>query len=418
MKKLNLILWIFLSVLTHTIYGQTVWLDAKVITNEMDTLSGKIFDKGIPKTPQSVDFVSDKGVELELTPQNTYKIISSDLTLWSQTVDHEISASHSLEAMSDSSGVETKNEQLFVKKIIGGSRPLYMYRSTTKSNFYIFENEKLVLLKYKVYKKDISKTESIRYAKAYNKMYLGQLSYYFRGHPKTISKIKYTKHHISSLQRLFEVYQKEVGESEVIDVVKMKVKFGITAGQTSSSINFEGPMQPVVRVENYSRSSAFYPGISLDIILPVKNQKWSIYNEFGLINSKYEGQYQSSHYTHDVMLDFNYFQMMNMARYTFYLSESSKLFLNFGLTNSFMMNSKTERWVSYNLDSNRPPDLNEAFIGSDPRSHSMGLIGGLGFRYKKIGIEYRYESNGGPSPWSSVKSTISRNYFVVNFQIN
>ncbi|OHX66501.1 outer membrane beta-barrel protein [Flammeovirga pacifica] len=417
MKILSQFFLVLLVVSIQNIYAQNLWVEAKIITNEMDTLSGKILDKGWPKTPQSIEFISNKGTETVLTPQNTNEIISSELTLWSQAIDHEISVTSSLEYMSDESEVDVKNEQLFVQKLIGGSRPLYQYKTTSKSNFYILEKGQPVLLKYKVYKKDISKTSSVSYVKAYNKVYLGQLAYYFRGHDKVVAEVKNTKYHITSLQKLFKIYQKEVGETEVIDIVKMKLKFGVTLGKTSSSINFDGSAQPVVKVDNYSTSSSFYPAISLDVILPVKNQKWSIYNEFGLIDSEYSGQYTSSHYTHDIMLKFNYFQMINMARYTFHLSKYSKLFINFGLTNSFLTSSKTERWVSYNLE-NRPAELEDAFIDADPKSHSLGLIGGLGIRFYRLGFEYRYESNGGPSPWPAVKSTINRNYFVVNFQIN
>lgn len=279
---------------------------------------------------------------------------------------------------------------IFLQKISGGSKPLYISHITHNNLFYIKSDTAFVLLEYKKYLKDEKDSGGVTRSRIVeNKTYIGQLALYLSDCPQITDEIHKTSYDLKSMISLFGKYQKCKLENIVslTHEPNYKLTFGITAGVMMTTIDFRfieiNKHEPV----NFTSVPI---GISLEINKRVNLQQWSFYSEL-ICHAQYDLMYETEY--HDEISSKRYLysyeyrsiKLSNMVKYI-YAFESIKFFGGAGLA----IEDFRGKW-DYNSD--------QMILGTKVRGHDDGFNKmtilkpclSLGAKYDHFNINFRYE---------------------------
>jgi hypothetical protein len=397
-------------------FSQKNYLEGYIVNIEEDSIAGYIDYRDWENTPTVIEFRESLDADpVAIHPEDILEFGVKDERFVS-TIVKSIISSDNLDELDFEFALKTSIDTVFLEAVLIGEPSLYYLRNELGNEcFYIQQETEFILLEYKRY----FAFEDGKKVLKENTKYLGQLSYYLKDLESIQAKLASTKYNTTSLARLFNYYHDSSGKT--FNYVKRKrsieLDFGILAGLSITSIKFKGEGPSSLKKSDFGKSFNFSPGVSLDIILPKNQGKWSFNNELIMTSFATDGYYADfeneniySNYT--TILKYSYLKLNNMVRFRYPL-KNIFIYVNAGISNGMVLggvNQKTQETKFYNTETTK---IEEAL--SFTRNHEQGLLFGLGMKFKKYSLETRYELGNGMSNYTQLSSMTNRLYFYLGY---
>ena len=254
-----------------------------------------------------------------------------------------------------------------------------------------------------------------------NKRYLNQLSSYFSDCPGIDFSLKKTSYNQTDLENIYFTYYNFTHSNLTYKKKREKtsVVFGISAGTTLSTLKMtnEDKLFDYLTQAEYNQSINFVGGITLDLIFPKGNKKWSLYSELLCSSILFRNEYlqisnANNSTFHHVEIGGTYIKLNNMIRYRFTTGENT-LFFNAGISNGIAVKVINNDYQTIQYYSTITYETKEAI--ENYRTHEQSFLVGLGYQLGKLSLEYKFEKSSGMTTYADLGSSVSRNYFTINY---
>jgi len=269
-----------------SVFSQENFIPGYIIQQNGDTVKGLVDYRNWEKNPTQISFKDIKTSGLkEYKPLEIIAFSVLDETYKSAIV--KVDQSNIKYGISSDPVFEFRTDTAFVLTIIQGSKSLYYYCDRNRqNNFYIFNNSQYELLEFK----EFNRIHEGHLFHEMNNRYIGQLKFYFQDCHMKESKFKNLSYTRGSIEKLFNYYYSQM-KPEVLSIKKkekIKIEVGVVGGLCMTGIVFTGTSEFTAfdYITKVKLNKDFSPtgGVSLNIVFPRNNGKWSLYNEL-LYNS-------------------------------------------------------------------------------------------------------------------------------------
>tara|TARA_R100001369_G_scaffold64797_1_gene92038 strand:+ start:119 stop:1309 length:1191 start_codon:yes stop_codon:yes gene_type:complete len=272
-------------------------------------------------------------------------------------------------------------ETVFLKWLVEGSANLYEYQDNQIQRF--FYNTDIIKIEQLIYKKFLLNSNSVSINNSFKKQIYDNL----KCETLFISDSKLLNYSDNDLVDFFQKYNVCTNkESRVYEGLKNKGKINLSAkiGYFSSSLNIdydEGFLGPQDRQSaELDSKSSIRIAAEVEYVLPLNNNKWSIFLEPGYQSYNASETYSGGDFAtfeQTVTVDYQYVDVPFGLRHYMFLNNNSKLFVSA----AFVFVLDLSKKVDYE-DNNGSIDL--------PIKSSSSLCFGLGFNYlNRFSIEAR-----------------------------
>lgn len=396
---------LLMFIMIQTTFGQKNYQAASLIRNEGDTLHGAIDYVKWQYNRNALYFKEGNSMNINIyTPSDLKGYLMQGDVYISAMVDTELSPDIEKQLTYEPEVVIVK-EHVFLKVLISGDKSLYSYKnSINKFQFYILQDTVITLLIHKKYKKkQPDKTRQGYYSTfiLHNKTYIGQLSLYLNDCMKLESKIKRAEYSENSIKSLFMDYMKYKGLNIEFENKRKKtsVHFGVTAGATSVRLDFEPVPLPFYITEastflidpDFKRSNDIAAGVFMDLVFPWDLHRWSLSNE--ILYNSFVSSTGHEIYVHDndytqyyITVGHSSIKFSSMIRYQYPIGKFSP-FVNVGLSKNIFYNSMDELEVVSKFWNDESTKTVQEYYSHE----KLGLLAGIGVKYKHFNVQYRYE---------------------------
>jgi hypothetical protein len=297
-----------------------------------------------------------------------------------------------LNKLSRTKNPEFIKKTVFLEVVFEGPSSLYSYENDELTRFFYQTKDsiqQLIHKKYIVYAIDefhqISADTAIQspnkhpvntYTEkvATNNYYQQQLYNDVNCRNLPLSNITTMQYYKSNLVKYFRNENKCLG-TQYIDYEKLKgvdfFNLRIKPGMDFSSFDFHSPSFDF----SFDNKLLFNIGLEQEFILPANRNKWGLilYENYHYFKDDFEYEY-ANWTTYQCTIDYKALDIQAGIRYYFFLSQNSKIFLNWFYLMSF--------------------DLGESSVAVGSTTYELGKNDswsfGAGFVYKKFGIDARY----------------------------
>lgn len=417
MKKV-FIFFLILSflLLNHFCFGQKNYIEGQVITLEGDTISGFINYQEWDKNPDKIEFKdSPDGSVKILTPANI-KEFAVDHERYQGAIVEVDDSPYKVAELDYDPSLRLRKDTVFLQVLYLGSKNLFYYHDWKgKKHFFINYAPEYELLVYKQYMKTIDHHSNIMD----NKKYAGQLVLYLNECDDIRKSIASGKYNLKSLSGIFDEYYRCTNEDYEYkkEKDKVKVKFGVIAGASYSSLIFKSEFFDYLVKTDFRGSVNPSVGISLNIVFSRNRGKWSINNELIFSTYKFKETYSDieseERYTIENMeIGYSYLKLNNMVRYKLLIADWIP-YLNVGISNGYAINETNYKLREYRAYSTLETSEGKAL--DQTRKYEQGLIFGLGGKYKHFSIEFRFELANGMSDYEALNSSLRRFYSFLGY---
>ncbi|HCT30845.1 MAG TPA: hypothetical protein DIW31_08945 [Bacteroidales bacterium] len=413
-------------------FGQENYLPGYVLTLKGDTLKGYIDYREWEKDKKVVFFKKTlDDAKTQYAPLAIKGFGVNEENYESAIVKTEMSTEYTQD-LELGSELKIEMDTAFLRAAIRGTKSLYYYTNKRmKVQFYVKQNDDFELLVHKRYlrKTRLANTVSVedsslnfdRIIIKENNNFLGQFRLYFADCPKMYSKINSTKYELNKLQKLFYAYllcsNADITYNEKRS--KSKLKFGIFAGVSLTSLNLTGSKYfNDITKAGYKQSTDFAAGVIFDINFLRNSGRWSQSNEILYTTYSVEGRYDvvksADEYTYtSTSLSYSYIKLNNMVRFKYPMG---KLFIfgNAGITSGYAIGEKNYKKIEkkFYVDES----VTEGKAIKEARKIEVGFNVGFGAMYKKCSIEFREELGNGMTTTSNLKSITNRIYLLFGYR--
>lgn len=378
MKKLCYLL-IFL--MGNYLMAQNDFVKGYYVSVAGDTVYGYVKDMDWLLNPGQVRFKKTLDSDVEVYRFNDVIEFGDDLKQFKyikQTVGIDMSP-HLLEELSANRTPVIEEQTVFLKVLLEGDASLYYfyYRGGNKFFFNTSQSPEIRQLIYKQYKVSYDKV-------AKNLQYQQQIRTYLTCSAITDAKIKATRYLDKEMIKLFETYNK-CKEADYVVYKNMKEKrkgaFHIyaKAGVNSTSVKFKPDHRDFV-VDLGTKVNVSL-GAEFEYIFPFNNRKWSLFVNPAYIQFKGETMREYNYveaYDMYYELKYSFLEVPIGGRHYFFLNENAKLYVDA----SFVVN--------FDIDSYIISSREGLGSGKGDIVNKENFAFGLGYRYKKFGIEAKY----------------------------
>lgn len=393
-------------------YSQENYIQGYIIKEKGDTIIGFIDYRNWDSNPNKINFKSELESEpYKYTPNQIKEFGVKDELYVSGIVNAEISSKNSSQLDEDPT-LKIRKDTTFLQTLFRGTKSLYYYRNPISGdNFYINLDTHFELLIYKKYLRRIKGSKII----TENNKYIGQLILYLEDCPSIQSKIQHSSYNKNSLVKIFENYYKASNSQIEFHRQKEKVKtdIGVIVGLSQTTLKFNTTKLDYLSNTDFNPSTDFSAGLYFDIILPRDQGKWSIYNEVLFTSYEISGEYLD--YEHEnkytitsTEMAYSYLNLNNLVRFK-YPIKGSFIFINGGISNGFAIYEQNLRKIESKFYVNNRYSEEKAI--DTTKKYEFGVIIGTGLKYKKFGIEIRYEMGNGISNDPDV-DTLTKSFSV------
>ena len=410
------LLLVVITKVAQPAFGQENYLPGYVISLPGDTISGAIDYRGWEFNPEEIHFKTTlKEEPIRYGPSDIRGFEVHDERYVSAVVAVEIS-SHKTGALSHSSEAVLETDTAFLQTLFAGSKSLHSYKNRMKEQFYIRQESEFELLVYKKYLKKDDRSDGL----AENRKYLGQLAVYLQDCSVIQDMLRNTSYSRKALNRLFARYHECTSAPVSFEKRAEQVEFivGAVVGGTLSILSFSGEGNaPLVAVE-YPSSMNGSVGLSLEVVLPRNQRKWSFHNELLYTSYQTAGRYDDftneDRYTITrTELGYSYIKLNNLARFRYPVGKVA-LFVNVGISNGLVVGETNYRRTETKLYSTER--VREEAALADSRRHEQGFLGGLGAQFGRFSLEARYERGNGMSAYTGLRSLTHRYYTLLGYR--
>lgn len=421
----RILLFVMGIIFSQMSFSQENFVPGYVVKNNNDTVFGFVDYQNRRHNPDVVHFRETPGdATVSFRPLDIREFRIEDEIYESAIVDAEISSTLTDQLESDPR-LTMRVDTTFLQTLFRGEKSLYYYRNAGgRENFYIKQDGAFELLVYRRYRVVREDNRAVRDNKSLissreNNRYIGQLAHYLSDCTTLSGQMTNLSYNRKSLSRLFQHYYECTAAPVEFQIEKtpLKVNFGVLAGGTVTSLAFSGSDFRLYLVDgSYEPSIDFTAGLFLDLIIPISQQKWSIYNELLFTSYHFKGSYEGSvnqvPYRTTFDLGFSYLKVNTMLRFRLPV-RSVDLFFNGGISNGFVLNSVNESKQVF-LTEIPLPDREEPAI-EEPREYEQGFVMGTGVRRGPFSLEYRFERGNGMSDFVSLKSVTYRHFLLLGY---
>ena len=282
-------------------------------------------------------------------------------------------SSTELNSLNFSNNSNFENKTLFLKVLIEGDANLYYYEENQVFKFFYSttENPNIEQLIFKITR---TSNDLLKEKHQYRQQLMASLKC-FSIKESEFKNIKYYKQDLFELFKNYNICKKsdyKIFENKANRTTKLHLN--IRAGVSNNSFNYITSNT----LRNNDFGSQFSPRIGLEIEMPLNfnNGKWAILMETTYQSFKKENDIIPSVNPIDVSVNYNYVELALGARHYMFLNNNSKIFFNISYVMDIVNNS------SIVFSTNTRDEL--------PKDNVIGL--GVGYRYKKFQIEYRYHT--------------------------
>ncbi|QDO92974.1 PorT family protein [Formosa sediminum] len=393
--------------------AQENFLSGYVVSTTGDTISGYIDIKDWKTNPKEITFKKELNQNPIIYDTSSIKYFNAqDNAYISAIVDIEIS-SRDIQNLKNDANLKLEKRDVFLKVLINGNKSLYYYKDEhNKTNFYIKENDKFILLTHKTYLK-----ETINIVE--NNQYKGQLIFYLNDCKNIQSQINNATYTQESLTSVFEKYYKCIGSEIDFKSTKEKtaLEFGIVAGITNTNLKFNNEKHSIYLNGDYASSTNLAAGLFLDIVFPKNNNKWSIHNEllytsYSTKNTYIDYDTTDTYSSYNSEIGHTFIELNNLLRYTQPLGKLS-VFLNGGISSGFVISD--ENYLKAERHNYSNVIITEAEATPNSSTFEFGFSLGTGITYQNIGLDIRYKFSKGV--FSQFDSKINRLYVLLSYKI-
>lgn len=419
----NFTILLIIQFLTQSVFAKENFLPGYIVKNPADTIHGFINFRDWNKNPLTIEFKKS-----ETDPASTFScreikgFFVNEVSYVSATFQNDISITRSTMIVSDGN-LQLDSLTGFMEILISGSKVLGVYKNSSGiKSFYIKRDTIFELLIYKEYlsiQKDAQQVEQTVLTK--NKSYLNQLSNYLNDCPGIQFSLKNTSYNQTDLVKIYEYYYK-CTQSNPVYIRKqesLQVVFGISAGITLSNLKMtsDASIFSYLTQSKFSRSNNFTGGVTMDLIFPKNNKKWSLNSELLFSTIKFRNEYlqisnSSNSILHHTEIGGNYLKLNNMVRYRI-SSGRNTINLNAGVSNGIALQVFNNDFQSIQYYNTITKETHIAL--EDYRKHEQSILLGIGYQIRKLSLEYRFEKSNGMSKFSLLGSSVTRNYFIFNY---
>ncbi len=415
---------LFLAFISHTTYSQVNFKQGYVITLAGDTIHGFIDYRNWAANPEKISFKENSDSKnVYYTPLDIRSFSVLDELYESAIVETEISPSN-IQNLDFGSELKLETDTAFLQAMIIGEISLYYYfNSYGNSQFYVKTDSLLELLAYKKYTKIVKVENTTLETKATkileNTRYIGQLMHYLNDCPNIKSMIENTKYTKKSMLELFDYYYNCTHSKLDFkkSTEKARTEFGIVVGLSLTSLSFNGSIRPDLYDADFQPSTNFSAGLSLNLVIPRTNSKWSIYNELAFSSYMVDGHHlnydNANKYTvTKTSIGYSYLKMVNMARFIYPINHFS-FFLNAGLSNGFGFNETNYQQQEITLYTTYRVEEVKALM--ETRKFEYGYLLGVGSKYRRYSFEFRYEIGFGMSEYINLEAKTRKLFFLFGY---
>ncbi len=366
--------------------AQKNYVPGYVVNSEGDTLRGYILDKGWDKNPKVIQFkssLSETATAYSPIQIKAFKI-DGGANFFGFIVDVDKSPYKVGQMDKYLPGKNVVKDTIFLEIIDKGKYNLYRLRdeSSKYHYYYALTNNipKELIVKY-----DFSDATGIS-TMTTMPIYKSQLKGLMADCPKvlpTISNLKYVQR---EMVKLFNDYNKCVGESVAMDAqAKTEFEWFLAAGVSQTQLKYIN--QPGI---NFDASTDPTFAIGLNTIFPRNRKVWSVYSEI-----QYKS-YKTKSNANLYIFDLGYVRGNVSYRYT-HMKGEIKPFFQAGVNLGH----------AFKYESNRDFDKLD-----------FGFLFSAGVRKNRLGGEFRFERTVGMFPSDPLQSSVTSLYFLLSYKIN
>lgn len=381
-----IVLLLFLFQFTGATYGRSEYVPGYIIDIHNDTINGFVKNERWFVNPDKIAFkISKKRTINYYKPTDIHGFGFLNQRYVGAAVQKEVSPFWDSDLQKDPK-LQLVSDTVFLQTLIGGGKPLYYFKDTNgKENFYIQEDSSMYsLLLHKTY------VAYEPHRKEYHNMrFLGQLSRYFWDEPAMQDELPNTTYKRSSLEDLFHFYLKKQNIQTVYKNRDNKVyqTFGAVAGVSMTMIDVETDYIKA----RFGPSTNLTAGLSIDLAMAGRLRDWSFYNEL-MFSSYQAGQYVGPYFSNSwATFDFKYIRLNSLVRF-----RPSWFYLNAGISNSYVLHGYSS-------------------IFEDIRKYEIGILAGVGVRYRHFSLEVRGEIGDGMSPYVNMIAETHRIQLLLGY---
>lgn len=416
MKKtiIKTLSFILLVTITKITYCQSNYQKGYIIQLNGDTLSGFIDYHNWSINPKKISFTSKlKGEKTVFTPFNIKgfgvadEIYKSAVIAFGPLVDYQ-------ESSNDVAKGEIIADTVFLQTIVQGAKNLFYYNGKNGTEaFFINQNSEF---KWLIYNKKLVQ----QYGKTglyKNKKYREQLALYLQSCKTIQDKLGDTKYNSSSLTDVYNYYYTCSGDKIEFQKKKKIIlsEIGVLAGLSSTKIVIHGVENDVYHSylahTAFTTSNAIAAGVFWNLLLP-NNKRWSIANELLFTSFMVEGTYKNVYYytdTYYTKIGTQSIKMNNMLRFSLPVGKVACLF-NVGLSNGYILHETNYLKLTHDIGST--VFVTEQKILENETKYHLGFVAGLGVKYKKNSIQFRFE-DGESASYEQISCITKRMYLLI-----
>lgn len=396
--KLFFLVTIILFINQISTISQVNFQEGYVVSIKGDTIHGSIDYKNWSINPKKIKFRPRKDAKtVEYTKMDILSFYVAGEIYEKHIVSIDISPYDNLDDIRFLPTPLMQKDTIFLSLIVRGKANLYFLKDQfAKDHFFIQKDDNPVeeLINYRYYTKDAQ--YGGRTMKT-NKKYLGQLVYYFNDYPEYNTRISGTEYNLQSIKKLFTLYNqrwKDDKSDYVRETKKIKTKFSIGVGMTFTSIKISNATDIEYLNEEFPSSNDLTLGATLNFIFPRSRQKMSAFVDFyfkGYNSIVYYTDFTYDEYytEYEVSLGKVYLKVGPGFRYNL-LDKKIKPSITGGIfiSKAFLSSSyrKTHKVFYTTITDNEEP-----LAFDDEPFTELGAFGGIGFNYKKLFLDFRYE---------------------------
>lgn len=321
----------------------------------------------------------------------------------------------------------------FLEVLIEGEKGLFLYRDGKYRNHLFIENDgRYELLYYFIEFADAEKQieTDLRMTIVEHQVYKRQLSKYLQDCPSISRLIETVEYNRGDIMDIFKAYYDCKNQKIIYEktIERDKVFFTVLAGLAVSDFNiisaptYQGTYRHLAHGD-YPTSKQFTGGAAVDLVLPGNFNRNIFLNEWMYKGFNIDGFWSQNgttnieeNRTREFQLKMAFLKWNMQYRYKRQISPTTSFFLNSGISHNFgieRLNEMVETSSFFgSVNTYEYTTLNSLQL------YHLGLIGGVGFGYKRFSGELRYEFRDDISELTII-TTSSHNYlFIIGYRLN
>lgn len=414
MKLLNLslLILIFFSFSIFS-FGQERFKKAYVIDNNQQKIEGSIDFGTPPRNPEEIIFLDSTTLKISVfkpTDIQSFSVNSIGERRYESRVVQIMDYPKYVEDLDDSGVHDIITKTVFVEVLVKGSASLFYYKDEEKWEHFFSEKDEIFQTLTQTLTLHEMANKNVLVLKQRYKM---QLQKVFKDCPAILRRIPSLENTASSLKEIFKDYNECSGNQNafVKDLNRKKKRyFSFNAGvQVAKLTVTDVKLGDGAEIEalDFPVSIRMPIGVSIDLPLSKKTDKYSLYNELLFTKFRTNGSFVKGNETNIINFRYTYIQYLMAFRYHLKRENSNfSGFVNIGGTMSYgLPSSKAALIKKYTYQQSIIATRNYLLLQT-PNLYPLSAVCGFGINYKNYALELRMSYNTGVSYNYDMKSNI------------